>query len=989
MPGWNLGAALFAFADDKVPNEAARELSPQVGWVMLLGVLALCLLFILHSERWRRWWLTVEDPRSIGLYRIVFGFFVVCNVNDFFEYFTFLFTDEGIFTADVARQVHAPAQFKGFGDGFSEEEPWGFFDVWGVIEFLKGPKWSLLYFWDSPTAFWIHMVAFYAVGTSFMLGFRSRVSGVLTFLLMNSIFFRNHLFWEGTELVYRVFLAYLLCAKSGHAYSIDNWLRCRKLRKRGLLSERDGPGGGAGAPPSDEHPKGLAAIYRGIPAWPRRLMVLQLCTVYAFTGIVKNGSVWAKGDAIYYAWNMDHFYRFYPQKISAIFGTNIMRLMTWMAHWGEAFFWISIIGIFVFWGRSEMVPASTGVRRTLTRLSWGTLLLVSGALVWVTWPVHFTPVVSWPAIAIAIGVIFGVIALYNALAYGIARATCAPTRSLLLGVIVPLLVIGACGGLGAATYKLATFGQDQSAAIFCAAWVSLLGAIWWMWERLDRKPLVVAPEQAAATIAVAIVMFGVAIIGLLFAANIFAWRNWTILAIVWLVLAPASLWLLRKRKPLVWARMRSFGTTQIDKLWVCRWIVGRRIWITWHIAVMGGIFTLMNIGQFQTGMLSQTFILITGIETALFLRFSGRLLAKVGVPMPADVRAGLPPIPPEDPTLPHLHRDAVRLPQWALFATFAIVLAGVLVAAVVQPQWNWLRIWYAALLFIAGVAFQRWRTQRGRKLPEINPETGGPRTPWAYGPFGRFVVGGMIIWHLVAVLTWLLPEKDSMFAFRGEARKIFAMYLTRTQTDQGWGMFAPNPPRSNVFLKVLVTDQDGEAWDMRTDVYAPERKPIPWIWNDRMRKMNRRIIGGESGDTSWYRKWHARYYCRQWALEHDGVPPKKVDLIKVWYKIPSPEEVARKGYYVPEELLERTREEKVEYTEHCKNAVMGQLPNFVRERHGLDPLPENEKYKAWIKHKKKAWEKAQKKQEEEAAKAAAEKDVDTEAQTQQEAKLGD
>ena len=62
---------------------------------------------------------------------------------------------------------------------------------------------------------------------------------------------------------------------------------------------------------------------------------------------------------------------------------------------------------------------------------------------------------------------------------------------------------------------------------------------------------------------------------------------------------------------------------------------------------------------------------------------------------------------------------------------------------------------------------------------------------------------------------------------------------------QGWGMFAPNPPRQNVFMQVLVVDDDGETWDMRSDVYAEERKPIPFVWNDRTRKMNRRIIGGE------------------------------------------------------------------------------------------------------------------------------------------------
>jgi hypothetical protein len=63
-----------------------------------------------------------------------------------------------------------------------------------------------------------------------------------------------------------VFFFYLLLARSGHAYSIDNWLRCRKLRKQGLLSERDGPGGGAGRPAEPgQHPRGLEAVYRLIP----------------------------------------------------------------------------------------------------------------------------------------------------------------------------------------------------------------------------------------------------------------------------------------------------------------------------------------------------------------------------------------------------------------------------------------------------------------------------------------------------------------------------------------------------------------------------------------------------------------------------------------------------------------------------------------------------------------------------------------------------
>ncbi|MEM7154590.1 MAG: hypothetical protein AAF799_17210 [Myxococcota bacterium] len=817
---------MLAFAD-KVPNEEALALGPMTGWLMLLGAVAVVCLFVLNHERWRRWWLQLEDPRSIGLYRIVFGFFVICNMNDFYEYFTFLFTDEGIFTADVARQVHARAQFAGFGDGFTEDSPWGFFDYHAVLTFLEGPKYSLLYFWDTPEFFLGHLIAFYFAGAMFIIGFRTRLFGVLTFFLMNSIFFRNHLFWEGTELVYRVFLAYLICARSGHAYSVDNWLRCRKLRRKGLLSTVDGPGGGAGAAPSEEHPKGLQAIYRAIPAWPRRLMMLQLATVYIYTGTVKNGSVWAKGDAIYYAWNMDHFYRFYPQQITAVIGTNILRVMTWTTHWGEALFCISFCGVLYFWARREGFVPSTGIRRVLIRVCWATIGLVAAAMVWVTWDVHFSPVVDAPL----------------------------------------------------AKWGLIPRANMVAKQIWVSGMVLVMLGMWWLWGRLDRKPFMVR----------------------------------------------TFLWIRPLKKPLA-----------IDRDFFASWVLGRRVWILWHIGVMGGIFVLMNIGHFQTAMLSNTILFFTGLEVAtlgcfLFQRRSGRK-----------------PIPPEDLSLPHIHRDTARFPQWAMFVVAAGILAGVIVKGVWAPQW-WARIWIGSALFAAGVAFQTWRANRGNK------PTPGAQV-WAYGPFGRFVISGLLMWQIGAVTTWLMPDKYCLKSWRTPARKVFAKWLTVTQTDQGWGMFAPNPPRSNVFLKVLVTDREGEVWDMRTDVYAPERKPIPWIWNDRMRKMNRRIIGGESGNTQWYRKWYARYHCRQWQLEHDGDIPRKVELVKVWYKIPTPEETARRGYYVPEDLLERTGHEKVEHTEHCRRTVMGQLSNEIRERHGLPPLPENITYRRWLKHKKKAWE---------------------------------
>jgi hypothetical protein len=974
-------SALLAFADDTEKNLDAVALSPTVGWLMLLGAVALFALLALNAERWRRWWLQREDPRSIGMYRIVFGFFVICNMNDFWEYFHFLFTDEGIFTADVARQVHASAQFAGFGDGFTEDSPWGFFDFDAVIEFLKGPKYSLLYFWDTPEFFWGHLWVFELCAALFMLGLWTRITGVMTLFLMNSIFFRNHLFWEGTELVYRVFLIYLLCAKSGHAYSIDNWLRCRALRKQGLLSEPGLPGEGAGAHPSDEHPRGLQAMYRLIPAWPRRLMLLQLGCVYAFTGIVKNGSVWAKGDAIYYAWNLDHFYRFYPQKITALTGTNLMRLATWQAHWGEAFFATCLLGIFYWWAKAEGFRPAMGVRKFGIRACLGVLVYVAAALVWVTWPVHYTPNL---ATAGGRGVMVGLLVGICAVGWWVFIGPRVHKRGPRLAAIAAIAAVAAVVFVQWPNAPRGGIASDIfSRRVFVVAFPALLLTLWQVWVKLGRDPIEIN-----------------------------------------------SILRIRKLKtPVV-----------IDRDWVMKWVFGRRIWITWHVQLMGGIFILMNIGQFQTAMLSQTFLFFTGLEIAQFGRFLGRKAPRWIPGIPKAIREGAPAIPSEDPTLPYLPRDEVRFPQWAVWATALGVLAGILIKVQYDPEW-WHQVWLGTLLFAAGVAFQCQRAARRRPRPDESsrasqaaaarlqmlarvwgllslldmvaifallwwqrsaisfvliapaavgllytawrahqlsarafgvagfieprleqlsaedPDSGRPRAPWAYGPAGRFIVGGLVVWHISAVTVWVTPDKDSMEAWRPKARKIFAKYLTITQTDQGWGMFAPNPPRSNVFLKVLVTDANGEVFDMKSDVYAPERKPIPWIWNDRMRKMNRRIIGGESGDTQWYRKWYARWQCRDWQLTHNGEMPDKVELVKVWYKIPSPEEVAKKGWYQPEELYEKTKTEKVEHTEKCARTVMGQLPNHLRERHGLPPLPENTPYKPWLKHKKKKWDK--------------------------------
>jgi hypothetical protein len=828
-------APAAAASDDPIPNLEALALAPTVGWLMLLAFALLVAIFVVHRETWRRIFLRAEDPRSIAAFRVAFGLMTMANINGLWELFYYLFTDEGLFFADVAQQVFAKEQFDGFSDGVAGE-PYGFLGWAGFIEFIKGPKFSLLFFWDSPTAFWLHLVAFWIACTALIVGYKTAWAKWLTFFLFNSIIVRNQVFWEGTENVYRCFLFYLCVSSCGKAYSVDNWLRCRRLRKQGLLSEPGGPGGGAGLAPSPEHPRGLEAIYRRVPAWPRMLMILQVAALYCSTGTVKNGHVWQSGDAFYYALNLDHFYRFEPQQLSAIFGTNLFRVNTWVVHWWEACFPLVVLGLVSRFMRRERVPAPPPVQLWLARAGWVLFGLTACAIVVVTLPVHIPKVVPKGA------------------------------------------------------WTLADWQR-----YFPIVWISGMAAI-------------------AGLIALA-----------------------------------------RLRPPSVTIRGQRHV---LDLDWFCAWFLGRRVWLALGLIFHAHLIMMMNIGWFTPATLSTYFVFLNGNELAHLIE-----------PL---FRRGRPPIPSEDPTLPQLHRDAASMPTWALLGGLGVAVVGVYLAvprevvdeagAVTRrPGVHWGATGVAIFVGLAVVGFFAAQRRGKLQLSRVDPATGLARIPWAHAPMGRFLASALCVYHITGVAIWLLPEKDSLGgagsdSWRIRAQDPFKWWMRISQTNQGWKMFAPNPPRTNLMMRVLVTDTDGEVYDLNTDVYHPANKPIPWIFYSRIRKINRRIVGAEGGKGKWYQKWHGRWVCRDWALHHGGAAPKQVDLIKVSYGIPTPEEVAKDGPYVPEERMKRTHTVRHVHTTQCDD-INAQLPNYIRERHGLPPLPEDQPFRPWIKERREAFDK--------------------------------
>ncbi|HLT35804.1 MAG TPA: hypothetical protein VK034_05950, partial [Enhygromyxa sp.] len=90
-----------------------------------------------------------------------------------------------------------------------------------------------------------------------------------------------------------------------------------------------------------------------------------------------------------------------------------------------------------------------------------------------------------------------------------------------------------------------------------------------------------------------------------------------------------------------------------------------------------------------------------------------------------------------------------------------------------------------------------------------------PDRRWAYSFAGIVLVSAFLLYHVGVLLVWNGPGQDLAQPFQaGFLQHVHAhAYFRGTRNDQSWAMFAPNPDRTNNFVKVFVIDQRGDVWD--------------------------------------------------------------------------------------------------------------------------------------------------------------------------------
>jgi hypothetical protein len=159
---------------------------------------------------WRRFWFTPSDPLPLCVLRIAVGLVALYYVASFTTDLNVWFADDGLLPAHVVRTLTGA------------DDP-----------SLSGPadyRYSYLYFLDTPGELWAAHLAGLVVVAAFTIGLASRVTSVLSLVVVLSYVNRAPMLSGPLEPVLTMALLYLCIAPTGARLSIDRLLSRARQR---------------------------------------------------------------------------------------------------------------------------------------------------------------------------------------------------------------------------------------------------------------------------------------------------------------------------------------------------------------------------------------------------------------------------------------------------------------------------------------------------------------------------------------------------------------------------------------------------------------------------------------------------------------------------------------------------------------------------------------------------------------------------------------
>ena len=126
----------------------------------------------------------------------------------------------------------------------------------------------------------------------------------------------------------------------------------------------------------------------------------------------------------------------------------------------------------------------------------------------------------------------------------------------------------------------------------------------------------------------------------------------------------------------------------------------------------------------------------------------------------------------------------------------------------------------------------------------------------------RRIISAIIVWHLAAMLVWLMPTSYLRQALVGYVRP----YILSTSCWQQWNLFGPDPVHTDVHIEARITYENG--------VIRPWFFPRPGVSASLANIID--TSSRESGHGLWpYMARYAARVCRRPAAD---IPPIRVEL---------------------------------------------------------------------------------------------------------------
>ncbi|HET6385632.1 MAG TPA: hypothetical protein VFJ58_19750 [Armatimonadota bacterium] len=146
-------------------------------------------------------------------------------------------------------------------------------------------------------------------------------------------------------------------------------------------------------------------------------------------------------------------------------------------------------------------------------------------------------------------------------------------------------------------------------------------------------------------------------------------------------------------------------------------------------------------------------------------------------------------------------------------------------------------------------------------------------------PWKKGVISAFIIFHVVAVASWLMPDST----IKQNLTTVTFWYVIPVGLWQAWDMFAPNPSGLNMYVHARVQNSDGSVWEYS----LPRMNRLGFVARYAQERFRKYVENAHLDASRRFWPDMARWVARQ-DREQTGKIPTHVQLIRTWWEVPAP-----------------------------------------------------------------------------------------------------